>query len=136
MAEEIRKVDYSYVFCPDKPGEAGKILSLFREAGVNLLAAHAFPQARRSQLDIVPEDPATFLKIARKAKLKPSKKKTAFRARGDDQVGVMANLFEKLGQANINVIASTAIGAGKGRFGAIFWVKPSDIRKAARALGI
>jgi hypothetical protein len=30
----------------------------------------------------------------------------------------------------------TGVRAGKGRFGAILWVKPRDLRRAARALGV
>lgn len=32
--------------------------------------------------------------------------------------------------------ATTAIVAGAGRFGAILWVKPRDVKRAAKALGV
>lgn len=136
MAEEIRTVDYYYLTSPDKPGEGAKLLSVFRDAQVNLLALHAFPQGGRVQVDLVPEDAAAFLKVAKKANLKLSEKKKAFLAIGDDRIGVVAGIMEKLAQAKINIIATTAITAGMGRFGAIFWVKPADVRKASKALGI
>ncbi|MBI2881549.1 MAG: hypothetical protein HYY21_08155 [Candidatus Tectomicrobia bacterium] len=139
MAETIRTVDYYYVKSPDKPGEGGKLLSVFRDAGVNLLAVHAFPERRHVQVDLVPEDAAPFLKAARKAKLKISRKKKAFLVTGDDRIGVLAGILEKLGKANINVTAVTALCAGSGRFGAIFWIhwaKATDLRRAAKALGL
>lgn len=136
MAETISSVDYYYLMSPDKPGEGAKILSVCRDAGVNLLAVHAFPAGRRVQVDIVPEDAAAFLKVARKAKWKLSSKKKAFLAMGDDRVGVLAGILERVAEAKVNVTAVSALCAGSGRFGAIFWVKPGALRQASKALGV
>jgi hypothetical protein len=43
MAETVGTVDYFYIETPDKPGEAARVLSALRDAGVNLLAFTAFP---------------------------------------------------------------------------------------------
>ncbi len=43
--------------------------------------------------------------------------------------------LDKLADARINVVATDAVTAGKGRYGAILWVKPKDVAKAARVLG-
>src|SRR6059036_1103100 len=56
MAETIRRADYYYFKAPDKPGEGARIFGALRDAGVNLLAVHAFPSARKSQIDVVPVD--------------------------------------------------------------------------------
>ncbi|HSC72472.1 MAG TPA: hypothetical protein VLH58_14035, partial [Candidatus Methylomirabilis sp.] len=66
MAEEIRLVDYFYTEVPDKPGEAHRALSQLSEAGVNLLAFHAFPRGRKSQLDFVPGDAEAFKTAAKR----------------------------------------------------------------------
>ena len=55
--------------------------------------------------------------------------------RGNDRVGALTKIFDKLAQARINVTAVQAVGAGKGRCGAIFWVKPGNAAKAAKLLG-
>ncbi len=136
MAEKIQTVDYYYVTSADKPGEGAEVLSVFRDARVNLLAVHAFPQGRRIQVDIGPRNTAAFLRAARKAKLKLSGRKKAFLVTGTDRVGVLAGILGKLGEAKINVTAVTALCAGSRRFGAIFWVKPRDVRRASKALGI
>jgi hypothetical protein len=135
MAETIRKIDYYYITIPDKPGEGARVLGALRNSGVNLLAVHAFPSARRSQLDVVPADAAGFLNAAKAAGLKVSKPKTAFLVEGDDRVGAMAQLLERFGRAGINITASTGLRAGTGRYGAIVWVKPKDVKKAAEAVG-
>jgi hypothetical protein len=135
MAETIRKVPYFYVMAPDKPGEGAKALQTLRDAGVNLLAFSGFPVGKRAQLDFVPEDPKAFRAVAKKAKWQVTGPKMALLIEGDDRTGVMADLLGKLAEAQINVTASDAVIAGAGRFGAILWVKPRDVARAAKLLG-
>jgi hypothetical protein len=135
MAESIRKVQYFYVMAPDKPGEGARALQTLRDAGVNLLAFSGFPAGKRAQLDFIPEDPAAFRSVARKAKWKVTGPKVGFLVEGDDRTGVMADLYAKLAAARINITASDAVIAGAGRFGAILWVKARDVNRAAKALG-
>src|ERR1700746_3896422 len=102
MPDTIRRVDYYYVVAPDKPGEGARIFGALRDAGVNLLAVHAFPSARKSQIDVVPADAVAFLAAAKNAKLKLSKPKTVFLMEGDDRVGAIASTLARLGAAGIN----------------------------------
>ena len=136
MAETIRKVDYFYIEAPNKPGEGARVLEALREAGVNLLAFSGFPQGRKAQIDFVPDDVAKFKAAARKAGLKISAVKKGFLIQGEDRPGVVAGIVSKLAAANINVTAIDAVAAGEGRWGAILWVKPPDVAKAAKALGV
>ncbi|OLC10461.1 MAG: hypothetical protein AUH41_02975 [Gemmatimonadetes bacterium 13_1_40CM_66_11] len=135
MPDTIRKVDYYYVTAPDKPGEGARIFGVLRDAGVNLLAIHAFPSARKSQIDVVPADAVAFLSAAKNAGLKVSKPKPMFLIEGDDRVGALAPILSRLGAAGINVTATSAVRTGPGRYGALLWVKPRDVRKAAETLG-
>jgi hypothetical protein len=135
MAESIRKVQYFYVMAPDKPGEGARALQTLRDAGVNLLAFSGFPAGKSAQLDFIPEDPAAFRAVARKAKWKLTGPKVGFLIEGDDRTGVMADLYAKLAAARINITASDAVIAGAGRFGAILWVKARDVNRTAKALG-
>lgn len=136
MAETIRQVDYFYVQTPDKPGEAANILARIKAEGVNLLAFSGFPSGRRSQMDFIPADTEAFKKAARRAGLKLSPRKTGFLVQGGDRVGALADLLGKLAAAKINVTAVDAVCAGEDRYGAILWVKPPAVRRAAKALGI
>ena len=135
MPDTIRKLDYYYVTISDKAGEGARLFSALQDAGVNLLAVHAFPSARRSQIDVVPSDAVAFLNAAKAAKLKVSKPKAVFLIEGDDRVGAMAQLLSRLGTAGVNVIATSAVRTGPGRYGALLWVAPRDVRKAAETLG-
>ena len=105
MAETVRKVEYYYVTVPNRPGEGARVLDALRDAGVNLVAFHAFPAGRRAQLDFVPEDPRALKAAARKAKLPLSPRKTAFLIEGDDRPGAVADLLDKLAAAGVSVPA-------------------------------
>ena len=119
MTETIRRVDYFYVTAPNKPGQGVRMLSTLKEAGINLLAFPGFPSGRRSQIDFVPEDPAPFRKVARKAGWKLSPRKTGFLIEGEDQAGALLNVVSRLADAKINVTAVDAVCAGQGRYGAL-----------------
>jgi predicted amino acid-binding ACT domain protein len=135
MADLIRRVDYFYAIVPDKPGEAARILTALRQAGVNLTGFSGFPHgARRSQLDFIPEDTAAFVRAAKQLRLKVSKKKTGFLIQGEDRPGAVAKLAEKLAGGGINITAVDAVCAGGGRYGALLWVKSPDLRRAAKLL--
>jgi hypothetical protein len=136
MAEEIRLVDYFYIEAPDKPGEAHRILSQFRQAGVDLLAFSGFPKGRRAQLDFIPVDTAAFKTAAKQARLKLVGPKKGFLIQGEDRMGALAEILGKLAGGAINVTATDAVTAGAGRYGVILWVKPRDVKKAARVLGV
>ena len=137
MAETIRRVEYYYVLVPDKPGAGAVVLTALRDAGVNLLAYLGFPAGRgKSQIDLVPEDPAAFKQAAKAARLKLSRAKRAFLVEGDDRIGVVADLTQKLAAAKVNITAACATAAGGGRYGMILWVRPAAYNKAAKALGV
>lgn len=136
MADLIRTAQYFKVQIADKPGTLAGALAPLREAGVNLLAVHAFPRSRRTQVDVVPEDPIAFKNIAKAHKLKMQGPKMCLLVDGDDRPGALADLTDRLGSARINLTAVTGLTAGQGRFGAILWVKPRDVKKAARVFGI
>jgi hypothetical protein len=136
MADTVRGVEYYYVTVPDAPGEGQRILSALKDGGVTLLAYLGFPLGGgQSQIDLVPEDPGLLSDTARQAGLELSEEKRAFLIQGDDRVGAVAETTAKLAEANINITAAAATGAGGGRYGMILWVAPGDYGRAAEALG-
>lgn len=135
MSETLRKVDYFYTLVPNTAGQAAKVLAGLAAEGVNLLAFSGFPSGRRSQLDLVPEDSAHLKRAAKKLGLELSVRKTGFLVRGDDRIGAMTGVLDALAGARINLTAVDAVVAGEGRYGAIFWVEPAAVAKAAKVLG-
>jgi hypothetical protein len=136
MAEVVRRVEYYYTEVTDRPGGGAKVLAVLKAKGVNLIALNGFPTSRRrAQLSFVPSNVRAFLAAARKAGIKLTGPKTAFLIQGDDRVGAVANIVSKLGKAGLNVVAMNAVAAGRRRYGAILWVKPRNVGKAAQILG-
>jgi hypothetical protein len=134
--DSVRVADYYYTMVADKPGEGARLLGLLRNARVNLLAFSGFPSQRKAQVDFVPADPLAFTAAAKAAKVKLKGPKKAFLIEGDDRPGAMADTLSKLAAAKVNVTAVDGVCAGMGRYGAILWVKPKDLKKAAAALGV
>jgi hypothetical protein len=136
MADTVRTVEYYKVTVPDAPGEGQRIVSELKESGVNLLAFIGFPREGETQIDLIPEDPQSLRQAGERAGFTLSEAKRAFLIQGDDRVGAVGDTLAKLAEAEINVTASAATGAGSGRYGMILWVAPADYERAASALGI
>lgn len=130
----IRKASYYSMKVPQRPGAGAQLLGELKKAKVNLLAFTGFPAAGGAQVDFIPKDNAKFTRAARKAKLKLSARKTVFLASGADKVGALTTILNRLAKARINLVSLQAVTAGSGRYGAMFWVKPKDVARAARAL--
>lgn len=136
MADTIRLVDYFYITVPNAAGEGARVLATLKDAGVNLLAFSGFPEGRRAQLDFIPADAAAFKQVAKQAKWKVVGPKRGFLLQGDDRVGAVADLLGRLAAAKISLTAMDAVSVADGRYGAIFWVAPKDVKKAAALLGV
>ncbi len=136
MADTIRQVEYFYVEVPDQAGEAAEFLSALKRAGVNMLACCGFPiPGGKAQIDVVPEDVEAFLQVASRQGLRLSDRKRVFLVQGEDRVGAVADVFEKLAAQGINIVGSQALCAGAGRWGMMLRVSSADFDRAAEAFG-
>lgn len=132
MPDTVRRVDYFSIQVPNRPGEAFKVLSTLVSAGINLLACTGYPQGRRAQIDVVPQDSRKFSAAVKKAGLAFTPKKSGFLIQGKDRAGALADNLKTLAEAGVNVTAVDAVSAGQGRWGAIIWVAPQDVARTAR----
>ncbi len=136
MADRVRRINYAYVMVPNRPGQGARIAEQLREAGVSLLAYTAFPsRGGRAQVDLIAEDLGAIRRIARRNGWRLSDAKKGFLVQGDDRVGAVHNHLKKLADRKINITATDAVTAGKGRYGMLLWVRPKDYARASRALG-
>jgi hypothetical protein len=136
MKDPVYRVEYFAFTVDDRPGTGGDLGRRFKDESLNLIALSAFPiGGGRTQVDIVPEQPDTFLKIVRKLGLTVSEPRVAFLIQGADRIGGLGEVLARLGAANINVRATTGVSAGANRYGAILWVNQQDVELASRALG-
>ena len=137
MACTIQKVDYYYITVKDQPGEAFKLLTVFEELGLNLLAFTAIPVGPNStQLAVFPEDVAKFKHEAQNAQMVLDGPHKAFLVQGDDELGALAPIHQKLYDTNVNIYSSCGVADGKGSYGYIIYVKPDDFERAVAALDL
>jgi hypothetical protein len=137
MAFSISRAQYFYISVKDKPGEAYKLLTRLAEYGINLLAFTGIPIGpSHTQLTIFPEDPAKLIDSAKKASLALDGPNLALLVQGDDELGALAGIHEKLYEANVNVYASTGVSDGRGSFGYLLYIRPDEYERAIAALGL
>jgi hypothetical protein len=135
--QRIERIEYYYTMVPNRIGEGAKIFNMLKKHRVNLLAFNGFPvSTQNTQLDLVPSSGAALVAAAQKAGIKLVGPKVAFLISEWEHLGAVADILSRLAQAEVNVTAMQAIETGDWRYGAILWVKPSSIGKAAQALGI
>jgi hypothetical protein len=135
MAYKIRRVEYFNATVVDQPGEAYRVLSALAGLGVNLLAFTAVPVGPdTTQLTLFPEDRSKMASEAKKAGMALDGPHRAILVQGDDELGVLASVHERIYRANVNVYASTAVTDGYGKYGHIIYVRPEDYERAAKAL--
>ncbi|MFZ5797824.1 MAG: hypothetical protein C4563_05025 [Desulfobulbus sp.] len=137
MPFNIRRVEYYYTLVRDKPGEAYKLLNLLAGMGVNQLAFSAIPVGPDStQLAVFPEEPAKLVNEAKKSGIHLDGPHHALLIQGDDDLGALAGIHQKLFEANINVFASSGVTDGRSSYGYLIYVKEDDFNRAAETLGL
>src|SRR5262245_6230174 len=137
MAFMIRSVDDYNTTIDDEPGEAYRVLSQLALQGVNLLAFTGMPVGpMRTQLTLFPEDAARMSDAARKAGWSLDGPHAAFLVQGDDELGALAKIHDKLYEASVNVYASAGVADGRGAFGYILYVRPEEYQRAVGAMGL
>ena len=135
MGFQIKRVQYFYSTVEDQPGEAHKILSLLAEVGISLLAFTAVPIGPiHTQLTLFPADELKLKDVANKAGFDLDGPHPALLVQGDDELGALAGIHEKLFRANVNVYASSGVTDGKGCYGYIVYVRSEDFDRAVSAL--
>jgi hypothetical protein len=134
MGDTVHKVYHYSILVPHKPGQAFKVLATLVSAGINLLACTGTPLGRRAQIEVVPDDSRKFNAAVKKAGLKFSSKRAGFLIQGEDRAGALADNLKLLAEKGIDVAAIDGLSAGEGRWGAILWVNPKDLKRAGRVL--
>ncbi len=137
MAFTVRRIDYFYITVKESPGVGYEVLSGLAEQGVNLVAITAVPYGpARTQLTVFPEDTAKMQSAARQANMELDGPHPALVVQGDDEVGALAVIHEKLFDANVHVFASTGVANGRGGYGYIIYIRPEEYERAAEALEV
>jgi prephenate dehydratase len=137
MAYKIRRIDYYNTKVKDEPGAAYELLSLMAQLGINLLAFTAIPVGNQSaQLTLFPDEHLDLEAKAKTTGLNLDGPHPAILVRGDDELGALTQIHEKLYRAGINIFASNGITDGSGSYCYLVYIRPEDYQRAAEVLDI
>jgi len=137
MGARIFSVDYYLATVPDKPGEGTKFLTWLASEEVNLLAFNACPLGDgQSRLTIYPINTVWLGHEARKRGYRLEGPNHAFIVHGDDELGALIQIHDKLAAAKINVSTSNGIVDGRGGYRYILHVEPEDFERALKILDV
>lgn len=135
MAYTIRPVEYYYVNVRDELGAAYRVLSALAARGVSLLAFTAVPSGPTlAQFALFPEDPNRLVAEARAAQIALDGPHHALLVQGDDELGALAALHERLFKRGVDVYASSGVTDSRGSFGYVVYVREDQFQRAADAL--
>ena len=137
MDAQIRSAPYFNVTVKDQPGETYRLLAHLAQEGVNLLAFNAIPLGpAQTQFILFPESEGRFEKAAALIGLHLAEAQHAFLVQGDDRLGALVGIHERLYEAGVNVYGSNGVTDGRGGYGYVLYVRPADSDAAAAALGV
>ena len=137
MAFTIRPAEYYYVNVRDELGAAYRVLAQLAERGVNLLAFTAVPSGPSlAQFALFPEDPSTLVDEARSIGMQLEGPHHALLVQGDDELGALASVHERLFAAGVDIYASSGVTDSRGSFGYVVYVREDQFGRAKGALGV
>ena len=135
MAHKIRKVEYFNTTVKDQPGSSYNLLSQLSDLGIDQVAFVAVPTGpANTQLTIFPDDSQKLLMEAKRVGMTLEGPHPAILVQGDDKLGALQEIHNKLFMANVNVFSSTGITDGKGGFGYLIYVRAEVFDRAINAL--
>ncbi|NWF89727.1 MAG: hypothetical protein HXY50_09740 [Ignavibacteriaceae bacterium] len=135
MYYNITRVDYFYTTVKDQPGEAYKVLTALAELGVNLLAFNAVPLGSSgAQFSLFPENTQLLMDIAEKAGISLQGPNPALLIQGEDEIGALAEIHQKLYSADINIYSGNCVTSGKGTFAYLVYLRPDEYDRALSVL--
>jgi hypothetical protein len=137
MAFTIRPVEYYYVNVRDELGAAYRVLSEFAGRGVSFLAFTAVPVGPSlAQFALFPEDPNKLVAEAHAAQLPLDGPHHALLVQGDNELGALASVHERLFNAGVNIYASSGVMDAHGAFGYVVYVREEQFERAVSALAL
>ncbi|GIK41050.1 MAG: hypothetical protein BroJett011_48830 [Chloroflexota bacterium] len=137
MALDIKQVEYYNIIVNDHMADGSRLLSIIAGAGVSFHAFKAVPLGpRRTQFSLFPMDSVKMADGAVKAGLKLDGPYSALLIKGDEKSGALADIYQKLSQAGIQVDESMGIADINGGYGIVLHLKQEECNKAMTALNM
>jgi hypothetical protein len=136
MFFNVRQIEYANIVVEYQVSEASKLLSALAGGGIDFLAYKATSsiEGKQTLFTLFSENAQKMVEVARKHGFKVDGPHSAILVKGDEEIGALAAIYERLSQANINVEESSGMAHINGGYGVILYIKQEDCREALSAL--
>ena len=135
MALDIKKLEYYNITVEDHAPEGAKLLSLFANVGISWYAFKAVTlEPKCTRFSLFPNDGFKMIMGAKNAGLSLDGPYPALMIKDSDESGALADIYEKLAQAGIDVNESSGIADINGGYGVILYLNKADCEKAMKVL--
>lgn len=130
---KVKRVAYFKTKIDDKPGALLALAKDLKSKKLDLIGLKGVGQAGQGEILVIAKSPDKLRK-AWKASGALAEEGVAFWVSGADKTGALVASLDAIANVGVNIVATEALAFG-GKFGALLWVAPVDIDKAAQALG-
>jgi len=135
MAFNILQVEYYNITVQGQITDASNLLSTIAGAGVDFHAFKATPlEPDRTQFTLFAKDSLKMIEGAKKSGLKLDGPYSALLIKGDEKAGALADIYQKLSKAGIQVNEASGIADVNEGYGVILYLKREDCDKAMTVL--
>ena len=135
MTFNILQVEYYNITVQGQITDASNLLSTIAGAGVDFHAFKATPLGPdRTQFTLFAKDSSKMTEGAKKSGLKLDGPYSALLIKGDEKSGALADIYEKLSKAGIQVDEASGIADINAGYGVILYLKREDCDKAMTVL--
>ena len=135
MALDILQVEYYNITVEGQITHASQMLSTIASAGVDFHAFKAIPvKPNRTQFTLFAKDSSKMTAGAEKSGLALDGPYFALFIKGDEEAGALADIYQKLSQAGIQVDEACGIADINAGYGVILYLKQEDCGKAMTVL--
>jgi hypothetical protein len=135
MALEILQVEYFKITVEGKIAEASKLISTIAEAGADFHAFKAVPvKPDKTQFVFFAKDSSKMTTGAKKSGFELDGPYAALLIKGDEKAGALAEIYDKLSRAGIQVDEACGIADINAGYGVILYLERADRDKALAVL--
>jgi prephenate dehydratase len=118
----------------DKPGALLSVLKELRARNLGLGGLWASPgEPGWTDLYVIPKNPEKVRNFWKGSPLAPEEG-TAFFVKGTDRTGALLKTLDAIARGGVNLVRTDALAVG-GKYGTFLLVAPTDVDRAAKALG-
>ena len=137
MAFNILQVEYFNITVPGQITDASKLISRIAGAGVDFHAFKATPLGPDlTQFTFFAKDSSKMTEGAQKAGLILDGPYPALLVKGDEKAGALADIYERLSKAGIQVDEAIGIADINAGYGVLLYLKREDCDRALAVLNM